>query len=412
MKFLPVTLAGLALWCACVGADDRVPGKARAAQQALGEQFVASLRDDNIVAYSQCWLSGAIISRSECDAAEPDEEHLAWLRKSLPVRDLEIARQFEFLRDRLKDLAGSVSSVKLESVRLDPRDAEDVTLETSNTLYLAPALGIVLRVDPDTLVEISVEGATGTADRWWLTRSAGEMGALRITRRGKARFVNIMTAKEQFLFSIPPFTIKRAPGQRPAAGRRPSKGSAPVRPETADEGRRFLGGRLVQSLRDGNLVAYAQCWESAKGLLHRAGVRGGKNGPLDLAKLSGELAARDVRISRQFDLLRDRFKELTKDLSSLRIESVSGGPMNSAGPTDFPPGSPVTGATISREPPFVVRVDRDTVVEIPVDSAHAEKFGDYWYFTGAPDTFLKVTQRGKSRLVNILTGRPAARFRR
>ena len=199
-----------------------MPGKARAAQQALGEQFVASLRDDNIVAYSQCWLSGAIISRSECDAAEPDEEHLAWLRKSLPVRDLEIARQFEFLRDRLKDLAGSVSSVKLESVRLDPRDAEDVTLETSNTLYLAPALGIVLGVDPDTLVEISVEGATGTADRWWLTRSAGEMGALRITRRRKARFVNIMTAKEQFLFSIPPFTIsspRQDNDQRPAADR-------------------------------------------------------------------------------------------------------------------------------------------------------------------------------------------------
>ena len=235
MKFLPVTLAGLALWCACVGADDRVPGKARAAQQALGEQFVASLRDDNIVAYSQCWLSGAIISRSECDAAEPDEEHLAWLRNSLPARDLEIARQFEFLRDRLKDLAGSVSSVKLESVRLDPRDAEDVTLETSNTLYLAPALGIVLRVDPDTLVEISVEGATGTADRWWLTRSAGEMGALRITRRGKARFVNIMTAKEQFLFSIPPFTIKRR-ARTTTSGRPPTEQR--LRTGTAGDGRR------------------------------------------------------------------------------------------------------------------------------------------------------------------------------
>ena len=201
-------------------------------------------------------------------------------------------------------------------------------------------------------------------------------------RRGKSASVNIMTGTEEVWFSVPPFTIKGAAERRPRGplkdrlkvgpkdnpkgvlhdqlptGAAPSKEPMPKRVETADEGRWFLGGRLVQSLRDDNIAGYAQCWESAKDLLRRAAKSGGKNAPEDLAKLSGDLAARDVRISRQFELLRDRFKELTKDLSSLKIESASGAPIRLT-----------PGLTILREPALTVRVDKDTVVEIPVDSA-------------------------------------------
>jgi hypothetical protein len=378
------------------------PGDASSARRALGEQLVDSLKDDNIVGYSQCWLSAAVIFTAASNGPGCTERELEWLRKSLPARDLRIARQFEFLRDRLKEVTKDISSLKLESVQISPGEVfED---ETQRGSQFTPHIALAVRIDPDTVVEIAVNGAGGGGDSWRLTGPLDLRNVVKVTRRGKSTTVNIMTGKEEVWFSIPPSIIKGALKDKLSPDAAPSKATAPRRAETADEGRWFLGGCLVQSLRDDNIVAYAQCWESAKNLLRRASHNPDRNaGEEALGKLPKELAARDLRLSRQFELLRDRFKEVAQDLSSLKIESVSGGPMELR-------ESPVSGCTITREPPFAVRVDKDTVVEIPVDSAHAEKFGNYWYFTGPPDTFLKVTQHGKSRLVNILTGDPAHVF--
>ena len=102
------------------------------------------------------------------------------------------------------------------------------------------------------------------------------------------------------------------------------------------------------------------------------------------------MSERDRQIARRFEPLRDRLKDLTKDLSGLKLELVSGRVEE------------IRGLLHSYEIGVVVRVDADTVVEIAVDSAG--RLGDNWYFLGPPEVALKITRGGKSKLVNIMTG--------
>ena len=162
-------------------------------------------------------------------------------------------------------------------------------------------------------------------------------------------------------------------------------------PKNAVDERRPLGEQLVDSLKDDNIVAFAQCWVSGKVLQALMCMDPDRSERKDeLKRLPKEIPDRDRKIARQFEPLRERLKGLAGDLSQLRLESISGGV------------EVIRGLVHSYDFGVVVRTDANTLVEFHV--AAAAKIGDNWYFMGPPTDCLKVTRRGKSKLVNIMTG--------
>ena len=161
--------------------DDGASRQSEEARRCLGEQFVESLKDDNIVSYAQCWLSAQIIFTAACNDPKCGKFELEGMRRQLPARDLRIARQFEFLRDRLKELTGDMSSLKLESVRVDPRVLLEGNSDAAGQVPPDDTVTVVARVDPDTTVEIMINGVKGIGDSWRFTRSPDLRSVLNVT---------------------------------------------------------------------------------------------------------------------------------------------------------------------------------------------------------------------------------------
>ena len=134
--------------------------------KALGKRFVVSLRDDNIVAYSQCWLSGsAMVEVEERDrGAVLTEGKQVRLMAYALKRDRQIAAVF---RPMLAELAKvgpvrqrwTLHSISAHRVK-EHRDAD------GNIMHFSSHVTILLRVNDDTLVRIRIDDASEVGGKW------------------------------------------------------------------------------------------------------------------------------------------------------------------------------------------------------------------------------------------------------
>ncbi len=201
MKFTPFLVVVLVSLLAASPAGSEPPKETKDGRRVLGEQLLDSLKDDNIVAFAQCWVSANVMNRLIHKDPGSDEFEIRELARELPKRDRLIARQFEPLRDRLSDLTKDLSKLKLEFVF--------GKIEKVRSMTVSHNVGVLVRVDSDTVVEIGVGRAIKLGDDWYFVGNPEE--SLKITRQGKSKTVNIVTGKEEVWFSIPPFIIPATP---------------------------------------------------------------------------------------------------------------------------------------------------------------------------------------------------------
>ena len=220
MRFGIAVFASLLLYlqAGVVAAKDAKPADIKLVEQAkqglrrLGEQFLDSLKNDNVVAYSQCWVSGSVVyevvsKKHTFSKAERDE-----MRNRCLDRDRKIARQFEPLRDRFKELTKDLSRLSLEAVSVG-------TVRGADGIWRTDFPVVIVRVDPDTIVKIEVDSAAGIGDVWYFGAGPagyhGGGGCIKIVKNGQSKLLDIITKEEWH--EMPGWTI---PGAGPAVKRR------------------------------------------------------------------------------------------------------------------------------------------------------------------------------------------------
>ncbi len=155
----------------------------KAELMALGEQFLDSLQDDNIVAFAQCWVSGTrMMDKIKRMQTVPKKMAIAW-RQRLLSRDREIAAVFKPLREELGRLAGDLSRVSLESLSTDELD--EWRYKDGRKEVKVNDVVMLLRTDADTVVRVRVNGAWKMGDEWYFSNSLFDLIDILRTKDGK-----------------------------------------------------------------------------------------------------------------------------------------------------------------------------------------------------------------------------------
>jgi hypothetical protein len=151
----------------------------------LGEQFVDSLKDDDFVAYAQCWITWRMAYKTGVKADAP-ESMLKRHRYFMLERDRELTKLFPCLRQRLLDLSSELSQIKLESISGPLKEDEDTHVLIANPLV------VCVRVDPETVVKWSMLGVRINAE-WYFSGTPEPEET--IIRREKSEVLDLETGQ-------------------------------------------------------------------------------------------------------------------------------------------------------------------------------------------------------------------------
>ena len=191
MRSAAFVASALALLLACFSARCEEPKRPEDDLRTLGERFLDSLKDDNIVGCAQCWVSLSVAKRAANDARTPPEE-LRELPAVFLNRDRVISRQFQPLRDRLKALRKDMASIKLDTV----------LARSGGTLHGVRKwddITIVLRIDSRTICKVDFDRAAEFGGEWYFVfEPEPRIRVLRRVEGGLAgKIVDVMTGEEE-----------------------------------------------------------------------------------------------------------------------------------------------------------------------------------------------------------------------
>ena len=157
-----VVLASVIAHAQALGGDPE-----RTRLRALGERFVESLRDDNVVAHAQCWAAGPVLCEVAGTVDRLTEKQQSAMKRYYLKRDREIAAFFRPLQDELEKLAGDRSRLSLDSVSwTDLREHRTVHNET---VYTLGQLIVTIRIDANTLVRLDMDDGAKIGDQWYFS---------------------------------------------------------------------------------------------------------------------------------------------------------------------------------------------------------------------------------------------------
>lgn len=139
----------------------------QAALDILGHRFVNSLKDENMVAFSQCWLPAglypAMLQQIELppNVEMPSEEQVAAMVAGMVSRDREVASSFAEVMDRLREISADLSGIELVSIAANISERDGV--------YQTSLFELRARIDEDTTVEIVLDDGMKIFGIWYLT---------------------------------------------------------------------------------------------------------------------------------------------------------------------------------------------------------------------------------------------------
>jgi hypothetical protein len=147
-----------------------------------------------------------------------------------------------------------------------------------------------------------------------------------------------------------------------------------------------LAQRLLDSLKDDDIIAYSQCWITWPEALRCAKKHGPP--PAMLKKHRQFMLERDRTIAKLFQAVRSELSRLTPHLSDIKVDSMSG-PIEE---------DKDTGALISH--PLVLRICVNTSSFVEWEMLGV-KVGEDWCLSGAPESKIKVIRNGKPESVDL-----------
>jgi len=138
------------------------------ALEVFGHRFVRALKNENMVAYSQCWLPAGMmpvmIDQAPPDVPRPTPEQLQGFYENALRRDREIANDFPGVIERLKEIRADLSGMELVSITAD--------IEEQQGLEMADDFQLTVRMDEATTIRIRLDDGMLFNGVWYLTDTA------------------------------------------------------------------------------------------------------------------------------------------------------------------------------------------------------------------------------------------------
>ncbi len=151
----------------------------------LANRFVQALKDNNIVGYSQCWVSGALFCDVNASIYQLTDEDLAHMKKYYLQRDREIAAFFSALRVELGRLAGDLSRISLDSVSVS--DLKEVRNKRGDIQRALGDIVVRIRIDSKRVVHLDLDDGADIGGHWYFSDSPKSRMKLIVVREGKEK---------------------------------------------------------------------------------------------------------------------------------------------------------------------------------------------------------------------------------
>lgn len=159
-----------------VSADSvRADDKDQVDIERLGKQLVVALRDDNPIAFAQCWISASVASAQlaklveegrvpESELDQLPDEGMVW--EYFTKRDKKIQEVFPVWREKLLDTNSDLSALKIESIEAQVRER--------NGLKKVNEFKIVVRLDTEATMSFRVDDGVKVGDHWYFSDKTRE----------------------------------------------------------------------------------------------------------------------------------------------------------------------------------------------------------------------------------------------
>ncbi len=327
----------------------------QAALDILGQRFVDALKEENIVAFGQCWLPAGMMPvmlgqlQLPPDVPMPTPEQMKSAMSGMVPRDREIADDFPKVMEAFRGISADLSGMELVSITADIGERDGVKQTSS--------FDLTVRMDEETTIQFYLDDGMMVNGVWYVTDTG--LSSITVTRGGETSTVLVGETEDR---------------------------------QGEQEALDILGHRFVDALREESIVAYSQCWLPAgiyPAMLQQLELPPGVPMPTpeDIDGVKQQVVESDRELADYFPKVITTLRGINADLSGMELVSIAA-EIGEQG-----------GFTMTSSFDLTVRMDEETTIQFYLDDGMM--FNGVWYVTETGLSSITVTRGSETSTVSV-----------
>ena len=325
----------------------------QAALDILGQRFVDALKEEDIVAFGQCWLPAGMmpvmLSQLPPDVPMPTPEQIKSGMAGMVPRDREIADDFPKVMETFRGISADLSGMELVSITAEIGERDGVKQTSS--------FDLTIRMDEETTIQFYLDDGMMFNGVWYVTDTG--LSSITVARGGETSTVLVGETQDR---------------------------------QGEQEALDILGHRFVDALREDNIVAYSQCWLPAgiyPVVLQQMELPPDVPMPTpeQIRSAMSGMVPRDREVADNFPKVMTALREISADLSGMELVSI-------AARIDEQNGVKMTSSF-----DLTVRMDEETTIQFYLDDGMM--VNGVWYVIDTRFSSITVTRGSETSTVSV-----------